>query len=263
MNGSITFDSNNLQTYTPATDVGIITNSIQHGSAPPIDMAVIALAHANKSVIPSQNQPSRSIKIAGAIKGSSQADLDSRIDAFQAYFNGKNKNLDIGYGSGTRRYIATKNTLALDRENTALFAKFVIEFVCTQPFGRNTAKTTALNASGRTLSGYVDNHTFLGSAPYQLPTVTITFAAVSGGASYVSWGNNANGQGITIPDQTWIAADVLEIDVENKTVKKNGVEIDFLGAFPEFAPGAQSFSYSDGFTSRTFTELVEYYPMFE
>lgn len=195
--------------------------------------------------------------------GSSSSDLDSRIDTFKSYFNGKDKNLDIQYGASTRRYIATANKITVTRQQKAYFARFTVDFVCTQPFGRNTSATTALNASGRTASSYTDNHTFLGSAPYQLPVITITYAAVSGGASFVSFGNNANGQGITITDQTWVASDVLEIDCMNKTVKKNGVEIDFLGAFPEFAPGSQNFTYSDGFTSRTLTENVIYYPMYQ
>lgn len=261
MTGAITFDSNNLQTY--AALVGIVTNAIEHTNLPDKDTTLYPLANTNASVIPYVGYSSKVISIAGAIVGSSSSDLDSRIDTFKGYFNGKNKNLDIQYGASTRRYIATANKIAVTRRQKAYFATFTVDFICTQPFGRNTSATTALNASGRTASSYTDNHTFLGSAPYQLPVITITYAAVSGGASFVSFGNNANGQGITITDQTWVATDVLEIDCVNKTVKKNGVEIDFLGAFPEFEPGSQNFTYSDGFTTRTLTENVIYYPMWQ
>lgn len=261
MTGAITFDSNDLQTYSGVTKVGIITNGIEHTNLPDKDIALFALANTNQSVMPYAGYPTKKITIKGAIAGSSSADVDSRIDTFKAYFNGKDKNLDINYNGTTRRYCATANSIAVTKQQKALFAEFQIEFICTLPFGKNTSATTALNASGRTASGYTDSHTFLGTAPYQLPVITITYAAVTGGTGFVAFGNNANGQGITITDQTWAAADVLEIDVYNRTVKKNGVEIDFLGAFPEFAPGAQNFSYSDGFTTRTFTELVTYYPM--
>ncbi len=261
MTGAITFDSNNLQTYSPATHVGIITNGIEHTNLPAKDAALYPLANANLSVIPYVGYPSKAISVKGAIVGSSSADLDTRIDSFKQYFLGKDKNLDIDYNGTTRRYCATVNTISVQRQQKALWAEFQVEFICTLPFGKNAAATTALNQSGRTLSGYTDPYTFLGTAPFQLPVITITYSAVTDGAAYVSFGNNGNGQGITITDQTWAAADVLEIDVANRTVKKNGVEIDFLGAFPEFAPGAQTFSYSDGFTARTFTELVTYYPM--
>lgn len=261
MTGAITFDTNNLQTYSPTTNVGIITNSIEHTNLPNKDASLYALANYNQSVIPYVGYPSRAISIAGVIKGSTQADLDSRIDSFKAYFLGKDKNLDIEYNGTTRRYVATANGISVIRRQKSLFATFEIEFVCTLPFGKNTSATTALNASGRTLSGYTDPYTFLGSAPFQLPVITITYSSVTDGASFVSFGNNGNGQGITITDQTFVAADVLEIDVANRTVKKNGVEIDFLGAFPEFAPGAQTFSYSDGFTARNFAITVTYYQM--
>lgn len=261
MTGAITFDSNNLQTYTAASLVGIITNSIEHTNLPTKDAGLFGLANTDRSVIPYVGYPSKVISIAGVIAGSSSADLDSRIDTFKGYFRGKDKNLDIEYNGTTRRYCATVNNISVVRQQKALWATFAIEFICTLPFGKNTSLTTALNQSGRTLSGYTDPHTFLGTAPFQLPVFTITYSAVSGGASYVQVGNNGNGQSIMITDQTWVAADVLEIDTVNKTVKKNGVEIDFVGAFPEFPPGAQNFSYSDGFTTRTFTELVTYYPM--
>lgn len=262
MTGAITFDSNNLQTYSPATHVGIITNGIEHTNLPDKDIALFALANTNQSVIPYVGYPVKKITIKGAIVGSTSADVDSRIDSFKQYFLGKDKNLDIEYNGTTRRYCATVNTISVQRQQKALWAEFQIEFICTLPFGKNTAATTALNQSGRTNSGYTDPYTFLGTAPFQLPVFTITYSAVTGGASFVQIGNSGNGQSIMITDQTWAAADVLEIDVANRTVKKNGVEIDFLGAFPEFAPGAQNFSYSDGFTTRTFTELVTYYPMY-
>lgn len=262
MTGAISFNTNNLQTYLASTAVGIITNSIEHTNLPAKDAALYGLANTDRSVIPYVGYPSKAISIAGVIAGSTQANLDSRIDSFKAFFNGKDKDLDIEYNGTTRRYVATVNTISVQRRQKSLLATFEIQFVCTLPFGKNTSATTALNQSGRTLSGYTDPYTFLGTAPFQLPVFTITYSAVTGGASYVQIGNSGNGQSIMITDQTWVAADVLEIDVANRTVKKNGVEIDFLGAFPEFAPGAQNFSYSDGFTTRTFTELVTYYPMY-
>lgn len=261
MTGAITFDSNNLQTYLATTHVGIITNAIEHTDLPTKDAQLYGLANTDRSVIPYVGYPSKAINIKGAIVGSSSADVDSRIDAFKAYFLGKDKNLDIDYNGVTRRYCATVNTISVQKKQKAYWAEFQIQFICTLPFGKNTSVTNAVNQSGRTLSGYTDPHTFLGSAPFQLPVFTITYSAVSGGASFVQIGNSGNGQSILITAQTWVAADVLEIDVYNRTVKKNGVEIDFIGAFPEFAPGAQNISYSDGFTTRTFTELVTYYPM--
>lgn len=263
MDGNLTFDSNNLQTYSAATRTGIITSSIDHNDVAAKDIALLGLANTDASVIPRVGYPSKKITIAGTIIGSTQANIDSRIDTFKSYFNGKNKNLDIVYNGSTRRYIATASSVSVVRANKALFATFTVEFICTQPFGRATSVTTALNQSARTASSYNDTHTFVGTAPYQLPVITITYATVTGGAAFVQFNNSTNGQGIMITDQTWANGDVLEIDCVNKTVKKNGVEIDFLGAFPEFPPGLQGFTYSDGFTTRSLTELITYYPMYQ
>lgn len=261
MDGSITFNSNSLQTFDPTTNVGIITDDIDLDSLADRILNLVALAHANSSTLPSDDFPSKSIPVTGTVVGSSAADLDSRLDTFRGYFNGKNKNLDIGYGGSTRRYIATVSGLSVKRSTNKKFAKFALQFVCTIPFGTNTSNTTALNGTGRTLSSYTDNYTFLGSAPFQLPVTTITLTAVSStGSQQLAWGNNDTGQVIVITSSTWANGDVVVIDATNKVtpVTVNGVAVDYTGAVPEFSPGAHAMIYSDTFTSRTMTENVVY-----
>lgn len=252
----VTFNSNSLQTSS------IITGDIDHGSVPDEDIRIYALGHANRSSIAYQGYAQRKVRLRGKVVGTSIANLDSLLDTFKGYFLGKDKNLDIDYNGSTRRYIATKNSLSIDRPYGLLHASFVIEFVCKEPFGRDTSTTSALSASGRTAASYVDAYTFLGTAPFQLPVITITITAVTGGTGFVKFANSTTGQAILISGQTFVAADVIVIDCENRTVTKNGVDIDFIGAFPEFPPGSQSFTYTDGFTTRTFTISVAYYKMY-
>lgn len=256
MSTNITFDGNDLQT------ASILTSSIQHASIPAKDMKLLSLAHANRSSIPYSNYPSRSIRISGKLVAASIAAMDALEDTFKGYFRGQDKNLDIDFNSGTRRYIATLSGLSIDRPGGLQFANFDAEFVCTEPFGRNTASTSALSADNRTSAAYTDEHTFLGTAPYQLPVITITIDAVTGGTGFLKFSNSGNGQGILITGQTFAAADVIIIDCVEKSVTLNGEDIDFIGAFPEFPPGTQSFSYTDGFTTRTFDIDVDYYPLF-
>lgn len=251
----LTFATFNLQTN------NIITSDIDHFSIPEKDAKLYALAHANQSSLPFVSYPSKTINTKGYITDTTIALLDTRLDLFKGYFIGTDQNLDIDYAGGTRRYIATVNKLGITRPNGLTYATFDIEFMCTQPFGQNTAATTALTATGRTLSGYTDSHTFIGTAPYQLPVITITYTAVVSGTGYMIFSNGGNGQGISIT-RTWAASDVLVIDCAQKTVTVNGVAVTFTGAFPEFPPGAQTFSYSDGFTSRTFNVSVVYNAMF-
>lgn len=254
---NISFDGNNLQT------ANILTQDIKHESLPTKDARVFTLAHANASAIPFVSYPSRSIRISGVIMGSSISDLDTRLDAFKAYFLGTDKNLDMDYGGTTRRYIATVTALSIDRPGGLLYALFDIDFICTQPFGRDTSTTSissgfSPSGTGRTAATYTDSYTFLGNAPYQLPIITITLTAVTGGTNqYIQFGNGGNGQAVLV-QRTWAAADVLVIDCTQKTITVNGIPTAFSGAFPEFPPGSQSLQYTDSFTTRTFTISAVY-----
>ena len=52
MNGDISFNSNDLQTYDPSTNVGIITNVIDHTDGPDILFSLLPLADTDGSSIP-------------------------------------------------------------------------------------------------------------------------------------------------------------------------------------------------------------------
>lgn len=259
MNGDISFNSSDLQTYNPATKVGINTNVIEHSDMPQQIAEMFAKADANISSIPAINYPSRTVKIAGTIHGSSEADLDSRIDTFKGYFNGKDKNLDIAYGSSTRRYIATKNTMAISRRNTALFADFAIEFVCTQPFGVDTSATNIANQTGQTGNSHTYTPTIGGNAPVQYPVITIEINTITAGGDYIIISNDLNTQEMLLYGLGFAASDVVVIDTFERTVTINGDPVDYLGAFLELEPGSQSITITDGFTARNIDILVEYY----
>lgn len=259
MNGDLTFNSNDLQTYSPTTSVGILTNLIDHTNLPDKVAELYAKADANSSSIPDVNYPSKTIRIAGTIHGSTQANLDDRIDTFKGYFNGKDKNLDITYGSSTRRYIATVNSLTVSRQQKALFAAFEIQFICTQPFGVNTTATTILSLANSTTATYTVTPTIAGTAPYQLPVVTITLDALTGTGDYVQISNDNNGQTMILYGLGLTAGDVIIIDCVNRSVTVNGTEVDFTGTFLELEPGANSLTYTDGFTTRTVDIGIVYY----
>lgn len=259
MNGDITFNSNNLQTYDPSTDVGIITNLIDHTNMPEKQAALYAKADANSSSIPAINYPSKKITIAGTIKGNSQYDLDERIDTFKGYFNGKDKNLDIDYICSARRYIATANTISITRQQKALFATFTVEFICTNPFGMDTVATTIMSQLNYTIDSLTVTPTIAGSAPYQLPVFTITIDALTGTGDYIKISNDYNNQQIMIYGLGLIAGDVIVIDCVNRIVTRNGIAIDYYGTFLELEPGANSITYNDGFTTRQVDIVANYY----
>lgn len=253
---NVSFDGNSLQT------ANITVTGTDHENIPEKDAKMYALAHANRSILPLVNYPRRVVHLSGNLKDTTVANLDSRIDLFKSYFIGNGKNLDIDYNGTTRRYVGTVNTLKIQRPKGLTLATYDIEIWCTNPFGANTSATTANTSSSITTASANYTHTYLGTAPIQQPIITITINSGTGLDGFLRVVNNATGQGITIIGQTFVAADVVVIDVKNRIVTKNGVEIDFIGAFPELPPGSQTLAYSDGFTTRNYNITVTYTPLF-
>lgn len=259
MNGDITFNSNDLQTFSSTTKVGINTNVINHTDIPDKVASIFAKADANGSSISAINYPNKKVSIGGTIHGSTQDDLDSRIDAFKGYFNTKGANLDIDYSGSTRRYVATSNAIGIERQQKVLWAKFTVEFICTEPFGKDTTATSITNSLNYTLASLTVAPTIGGSAPVQYPIITLTLDALTGTGDYIQITNNTSDQLMLLYGFSFTAGDVIVIDAFERTVTINGVEVDYLGTFLELEPGAQSLTYTDGFTTRQVDIVITYY----
>lgn len=260
MSKSISFNSNNLQTYNPSTRTGINTNTIEHGDIPSKIAQLFTKSDANGSAISAINYPTKKITIAGTIHGTSESDLESRLDTFKGYFNGKNKNLDIGYASGTRRYIATANTIGIVQKQKALYATFNIEFICTHPFGLDTTATNLWTPkSAFTSATFTETMTIGGNAEEQLPIITITVNSLTGAGDYVQISNDNNNQELVIYGQNIQAGDVIVIDCAERKVTINDIEVDKYGTFLELEPGSNTITYTDGFTTRSVDVEAEYY----
>lgn len=259
MNSNLTFDSNNLQTFNRSTRVGINTNKILHTNMPDKDATLFAVANASDSDVPNEDYPSKKVQISGTIHGSTQADLDDRIDTFKGYFTGRNKNLDIVYGSSTRRYtVMTVNAVGVERQDKALFATFSVEFLC-KPFGYDITATNITNTLNHSAATLNLTPTIGGSAPLQLPVFTITIDALTGAGDYLQVSNDNNNQQILLYGLGLVNGDVIVIDSVNEEVTVNGTDVDYYGTFLELAKGANSLTYSDGFTTRQVDIFAEYY----
>lgn len=251
MDGSLTYNSNSLQTYNPSTRVGINTNVIRHTNIPDSIAELYIKASASDSVVPDQEYPAKTINLGGTIHGSTQADLDDRIDTFKGYFAQRNKNLDIDYSSSTRRYTVMKaNSVGIDRQDKALFATFSVELIC-KPFGVETSVTNLWAAkAGFTSATFTETPTIAGSAPFQQPVFTITINSLTGAGDYVQISNDNNNQEILLYGLGLEAGDIIVIDCVERTVTVNGIEVDYYGTFLELEPGTASITYTDGFTTR-------------
>lgn len=250
---ALTYNSNSLQS------AFVFTSDIKHESVGTKQAIPYILAHANGSVMPYTEYGSKIIQLQGTVTGVGVADLDNNLDIFRGYFAQDGQNLDIAYNGGTRRYVCTMTDLQIDRPGGLSWCNFTVLLTSLFGFGQDIATTSLVSATAATGATRADAVTFAGSAPYQLPVATMTYTALSGsGTQTVNFGNNANGQQITV-SRTWTTGDVLVIDCQNRLVTVNGVPTDYAGGFPEFRPGTQTIAYADSFTTRTFNYSVTYY----
>lgn len=249
---NVTFNSYDLQT------AAIITTNSTHYNAPSKSATMYPIAHANKSTIPFINYPNRRIVLTGHLVAGTVSALDTLCDTFKQEVDDKDGNLDFDYAGSTRRFVGTVVSTSIERPQGLSYALFTLEFDCIEPFGKDTSNTTAWSNTNQTGSIYTTAHSFEGTAPEQLPVITVTIDSVTDGSNSITVKNNDTGKGITVSGQTFVATDVLEIDCVNRTVKVNSTEVDFTGEFPVFPPGTGNIRYQDNFTTRQFDINVVY-----
>lgn len=249
---NVSYGGNSLQT------TNILTDTISHESLPKAVSDIFKLQNWDKFVVPYADQfEPKTISLAGTILSDTIANLDTALDTFRSYFTGTNKNLDIDYAGGTRRYVIAKvDNPVITRPNGLTWATWSVDFISAS-HGRTTSSNTLLTANARTSQAYTDSITVLGTAPYQQPVITYTLSSGTGltTGKTVKIGNDNNGQAITVT-RDWVAGDVLVIDVANQTVQVNSTNVAFTGGLPEFIPGSGSVSYYDDFTTRSFNITI-------
>jgi hypothetical protein len=247
------FDSTDLASITGVTILATnpyipATRNVKLGDVARSDKSNVNAAFYNKKTV--------TVRV-GIVRATRDL-TEQSYDSLMAILQGVEKQLILKQSGGLRRYTATYSDTVVKQEGGA-YLEFDLMFETSDHFGYDPAYTQLLAFSGYTSNYRSDQLTFGGSAPWQVPTITITFTSItSTGTKAVTIANAANGESVVV-SRTWTTGDVLEIDSENKTVKVNATEVAFTGAIPEFEKGIGYWTYSDTFTARTFTALLKYY----
>lgn len=251
-----TFDGYDLQ------DANIILIKIEHDTIPALELKRYRIVRGDGEIVTDSRYGAKKILLIGRVNGSSSDDLESRLDTLREKLRGYdkiNKSLVIDYNASTRVYTAVCTSLTVDRRNgTANFAEFTAEFVSTTPFGLAPASASLHSTNAETTSPKTIALTVGGTAERQKLVITYVLNSFTGdAANTVTFKNNDTDYAISI-SRAWTAADSLEIDVENFTVKVNGVDVDYSGAFPDFAPGSRNLVITDDFSARNYDIDVDY-----
>lgn len=229
---NITFDSFDLQ------DSNYHTRRVTHRKFPDRSIIIEPQTRRDGFRVVRTKYNKKSILVSGNITANTVAGLRTLLDDMKKNLRGTDKNLDIGYGGSTIRFKATVQKIDVPEDYYHLtFIPFEIEFLC-HPLGEATS-TTNHSDDDITSSPHNSSLTITGSES-PLPVITLTVDAETS-MTVIKFKNIITNTEITIT-KAFSAADVLEIDCENLTVKVNGTEVDFTGIFPEFEPGVNNYT---------------------
>lgn len=246
------FDGNDLTTV-----LGLTVLSTDPYKLPKRKLTIYNIVRTNKSKTASGFFEKRIITVRVGISRTTRDQVEQSLDALAVMLQGLEKELVLKQSGGQRKYFCSLADTVM-AEDGGSYIEMNLVFECSDRFGYDLANTLLLQITGATATPRTDTVTVGGSAQWQVPIITYTITALTGGtAKNVVIGNQTTGQIITIT-RTWAAGDLIEVDCLNRTVKVNGADITFTGAFPDVSPGSAVLSYSDTLTTRTLSGSVNY-----
>lgn len=228
---SIQYDSTSILSAT------YVTRRVQHESSADRQLDTMKLTRKDGEIIIDDSLAPKIITVEGVLVGTSLSDLEDKIDTLKELVARKDKNLDITFGSGTRRYVCRMTKVTFDRDHFNIkYVPYVITFFVATGLGKDISETTAKNTSGIVVETTDAVEAFTGSyQPKPRHKITIT---TRGNADVIRMMNVDTGEYMDVELNGFTGGDYLEIDEENQTVKKNGTtNLDFSGKFPSVIIG--------------------------
>ena len=227
---------------------------LDHEKSAPRETFMYDLARERGGVIVGDNYKPKEAVITGRITGADKNALEANIDSFKELMARFNKNLDLDYASGTRRYVATPTDVAIDRKYFHLsYVPFRVTFLVPSGVGEDITQTVSLQ-NDVTVSPCNGSITVGGSA-YPTPQIEITINSITTGLD-ISF--QCNGDKITLTNSL-VANDVVVFDVQNKKVTLNGSEKDYTGVFPKFNVGLNNYIITTNSSARNMNIKIDYY----
>lgn len=253
---NITYNGTSIQTAT------YVVSEIQHESLDNKYLNLQLLGRDDGGKVVSEVYRPKLIRIKGTVHGDTRNELETNIDALKQLINQQEKDLDIEYRNGWRRYKTYLSEIVFDRKYYNItFANYEAEFVVARPpFGLAIdTRTIDQVINTITTSTIVGIYCFEGTRR-PLPIIQMTVNAEVN-FSKVSFRNTTTGDAIVV-EYDFNAADILQIDCENYEVTVNGIGVDYDGVFPEFAQSCNNFSIGVWANSCNITIQFIYRPMY-
>ena len=195
------------------------------------------------AVIVSDRFGTKTIDIKGILVGASESDLQTKIDTANELFSRKGVNLDIiPDGGSARRYVVCLiGAVEYNRDFYNIdYVPFKLKLFVYEGVGKDTTTTTAISNLNTTLerdpASGSDTINFVGSADPK-PNITFTLDTI-GKLDLITINDDDSGEEMSIEiDGDYSNGDEVVVDLENQTVKREGVDVPFLGNIPTFLKG--------------------------
>ena len=234
---TITYDGTNILDNIQKTRL------IQHESVADFNINILKPSRADGTIFIDEFIDTKEIVIEGIIQGTSQDNLEQNIDTFNELMNRRNKNLDISYAGGTRRYVCIPQEIKYNRDYFhLLFVPFRVVMLVPEGIGKDTSVTT-LTAKTLTAVTTTETITFAGSADPK-PIIRILINA-RGNGDVVRIENTDNSEYIDVLLDGMSSSDYIDINLEDFTVLKNGLtNVIYSGKFPKIKAGNNNLKYT-------------------
>lgn len=239
---SIKFDSTEILNTT------YIPRYVKHESAPERALTLLELAREDGSILVAEKYGTKTITLIGYLVGTSKSDLETKIDSFKELFSRKEKNLDIDWESGTRRYVATCVRHNFDRDHFhLLFVPWTAEFIVVEGIGKEITETHLLDINDWvTENPYTGALTFVGSAKPK-PRLIVRIGGTSTQSRGLKIENTDTGERMVVNlPEGFTSTYELEVDCDKKTVKYNSIVRKFYGLFMSWIIGVNNWKITLG-----------------
>lgn len=214
----------------------IITSRIDYDNEGQVELNAFNFPKSDGGGVLSKYFRGRAISIECTIKADTGTAFNDLLDTIKKKLRTTEGYLDITVNGEIRRIKATLTKFDAGRMHyNVSFTKATLEFTAVEPFfyAKNKQSYEFLGVTGS--SGFeIENEGSVESLPalYFIGTATCNISSLA---------ITAFGKTLTV-STTLVAGDILIVSSEDKTVTKNGAEIDYTGFFPIFPPGSNPFT---------------------
>lgn len=253
---TITYDGTNILDNIQKTRL------IQHESVADFNINILKPSRADGTIFIDEFIDTKEIVIEGIIQGTSQDNLEQNIDTFNELMNRRNKNLDISYAGGTRRYVCIPKEIKYNRDYFhLLFVPFRVVMQVPAGVGTDISTTTLTATTLTTVETEVIVELEGSYAPKPIIRLVVN---TRGNADVVRVENTDNNEYIDVDLKDFVGGDYVDIDFDKLTVLKNGLtQVNYRGKFMNWNPGDNNIKYtvfgSGGFDNPNQEQIIGTY----